>query len=670
MPETMSKSFIFCVHAHQPVGNFDSVFSEAFERSYKPFFEVLDRHPRFTFACHLSGSLIDWLESHQAGFVRLLGRMAGRGQIEFLGGGYYEPIYGMIPKQDLAGQIAKMSKKTQALFGNAPQGAWLTERVWDPELVPGLAEAGVRYTILDDHHFEKAGKTLPVTGYYRTGGAEKGIDLFASMKQLRYLMPFRKAEETLDFIRSSSAAPGDVLVFADDCEKFGMWPGTFDWVYSQGWLDHFLTLVEKDDTIRLYTFSQFRDRFKPKGSVRIPHASYSEMMEWSGGRFYNFLNKYAESRYMRDRMWQVSADLQKAISRNGSAPAAGKILAQKATENLYKAQCNCSYWHGVFGGLYLHHLRSAVFENLIQADSRIHAGARKKTAPEFRRVALGSGERWELRQKDIVSFFNPRYGGSLEELDFIPISTNLMCNLQRLEEPYHETVLKKKPSSTLTHEPLSIHEILGSKESNLERYLRYDPYRRLSFMDHVFEAPITSLQFSECSYEDKAGFVNAPFKARVRPGRSGKKLVFERKDPVKTSFGRQVLWLKKTVTPEGGNSMTVCYELTNQSAHPLRFTFATEFNFSIGDDFAMKGISEPSVKEWVFKDSWRGITVRLTARDEVTLLAVPIETVSESELGLERTYQELAVLMQRNFDLKPGRSMEHKISLTVDGGSV
>src|SRR3989338_6737720 len=157
-----------------------------------------------------------------------------------------------------------------------------------------------------------------------------------------------------------------------------MWPGTHHWVYEEGWLDRFFSLLEKDKEIQLYTFSQFRKSFKAKGFVNVPHASYSEMMEWSGGRFYNFFDKYPESRYMRDRMWSVSGRLEKEYLKNG--------LGESARNALYRAQCNCAYWHGVFGGLYLHHLRSAVFENLIQAEKLLALHQNHRPGPGHARV--------------------------------------------------------------------------------------------------------------------------------------------------------------------------------------------------------------------------------------------------------------------------------------------
>jgi len=53
---------IFGCHAHQPVGNFDFVFAEAFEKSYLPFVEVLERFPAVKTVLHFTGPLFDWFE--------------------------------------------------------------------------------------------------------------------------------------------------------------------------------------------------------------------------------------------------------------------------------------------------------------------------------------------------------------------------------------------------------------------------------------------------------------------------------------------------------------------------------------------------------------------------------------------------------------------------------
>ena len=642
-----SKSFIFCVHAHQPVGNFDVIFKEAYEKCYRPFFEVLKGHPNFPVVCHLSGSLLDWLEAHEPGFLDGVRPMVQSGQIEVLGGAYYEPIYGAIPKRDLEGQIDRMRDKVKTLFGQTPKGVWLTERVWDTNLVGPLCRQGVEYTALDDFHLEKAQAASPPAGFYQTKDGHDKIDLFAASRQLRYLMPFRPAKEALSYIHSLRAGPDNPVIFADDCEKFGLWPGTFEWVYERKWLDQFFSLLEKDASVKLYTFSQFRQKHRPLAVSRVPHASYAEMMDWSGGSFYNFFDRYPESRYMRDRMLQVSESLQKwSQHHNGNE-------LYRAKTALYQAQCNCAYWHGVFGGLYLHHLRSAVFENLIKTGQII------RTDPypfAVSRVDFESGPRWRVHQKKIQTYFNPSYGGAMEELDDMPRFVNLMCNLKRRPESYHKLL-----SPNGSNGVFSIHRILGLKEKGLEKHLFYDQAQRLSFMDHVFEKEISMDEFRESRYEEAGDFVGKLYEVSAEEG----VLYLERNSFVRLDGEKRPLRLSKTVVPGKDASLDVRYELKNPGENALDFVLGVEFNFSIGLSRASQGFSEKETKEKIFYDNWRGIEIRIAADSPVNFLAHPVETVSGSESGLERTYQQLGILIQKNIHIQPNESKRVTVELEV-----
>ncbi len=654
-PKDHSKNFIFCVHAHQPVGNFDSVFKEAYEKCYKPFFETAEKHPRFKLVCHFSGSLLDWLEAHRPEWIQQVRHLAQTGQLEVLGGAYYEPIYGLIPRNDLAGQLDMMQRKIQALFGQRPEGAWLTERVWDPELVKPLERSGVQYTILDDTHFEKSKYKVPVTGYYRARRGRGALDLFASQKALRYLIPFRQPTESLAYIRSLETRSQDVIVFADDCEKFGLWPGTHDWVYGQGWLDRWMTMMEDEPGLQLETCRGFRKLFGPVDHVHLPHASYSEMMEWSGGRFYNFFEKYPESRYMKERMHQVSARLTRENGAHAPEPTA------QAQSALYRAQCNCSYWHGVFGGLYLHHLRSAVYENLIQANELLNG---KRDQPTFLLERFESQKRWVVRQKSIVSYFNPNYGAAMEELDYLPLPTNLTCTVQRRPESYH-TLASKNGEESTPEKLLTIHDILGSKVKDLQQSLFYDPFRRLSFLDHFFSESIGLETFHRSSYKEIGDFAGSKHRGSVGHGVAQGSLVFERRGILCPQGRRVPLALRKSVRPVGDACIEVGYALKNLDRRTVNFTLGIEFNFSIGAREAERALEEGNVNQWTFEDAWRGLQIHLEIDRVATLLATPVETISGSESGLERTYQQLAVLFQTDWSLGRGESKELTMRLDV-----
>jgi len=160
-------NLVLLIHAHQPVGNFDDVMERTYERSYLPFVECVARHPRVRLGLHYSGSLLEWLAEKHPEYIQRIGALVARGQVEIAGGGFYEPILVAIPYEDQIEQIRRLSHFIEDHFGKRPLGAWLAERVWEPQLPRALAEAGVEYTLVDDSHFLTAGREIPeLFGYY------------------------------------------------------------------------------------------------------------------------------------------------------------------------------------------------------------------------------------------------------------------------------------------------------------------------------------------------------------------------------------------------------------------------------------------------------------------------------------------------------------------------
>ena len=159
-------NFIFCIHNHQPVGNFDHVLEDAYTRAYEPFLKKISKFPSIKLTLHTSGLLLDWLCENQPAYIDLLARMVDSKQVEILGGGFYEPVLAVIPKADRLGQIQMMSERVYELFGVRPRGLWLAERVWEPTLPKSLKEAGIvisdAYVIIN--RMEGADKALEAEG--------------------------------------------------------------------------------------------------------------------------------------------------------------------------------------------------------------------------------------------------------------------------------------------------------------------------------------------------------------------------------------------------------------------------------------------------------------------------------------------------------------------------
>src|SRR5687767_10066267 len=207
-------------HNHQPVGQADHVFEEIYDRSYELMVAALERHPRMHVGLHYTGSLLDWLREHRPEFMRRIGALVARGQVEILSGGYYEPILPSIPDDDKRHQILKLTESVRNEFGYNPTGMWLAERVWEPTLPVHLAGAGIEWTILDDIHFKMVGlKDDDLTGYFVTEENGSVVNVFGTSKQLRYTIPWRPVKETLQYLYDEAMpTPGKILVMGDDGE--------------------------------------------------------------------------------------------------------------------------------------------------------------------------------------------------------------------------------------------------------------------------------------------------------------------------------------------------------------------------------------------------------------------------------------------------------------------
>ncbi len=406
---------IFVLHNHQPIGNFDSVFEQAYQDSYRPFLDLFESYPNLKMALHTSGSLMEWLDANHPEYLDRLAALVASGRVEIVGGAFYESILPMIPSRDRIGQIRNFRAWLKHRLGATSRGVWVPERVWEQSMTTDLVEAGVEYIVLDDAHFKSAGLTEEqLFGYYLTEDNGKLLRVFPGSERLRYEIPFAAPNASIDYLRGiAERQPGVVAVFADDGEKFGSWPETKKPVYEDGWLRQFFDLVQANASwIQVTTPSETIDHVLPLGKIYIPEGSYREMTEWvlpseqltnyeqarniiknhpdapkllqfvHGGFWRNFLVKYPEVDEMYARMMMVSRKLERLASQpdsavppphlslNGSGHSVSRDdLLREARRELYRGQCNCPYWHGAFGGIYLPHLRNAIYHHLIAADN-------------------------------------------------------------------------------------------------------------------------------------------------------------------------------------------------------------------------------------------------------------------------------------------------------------
>ncbi len=670
---------IFAVHNHQPVGNFDHVIESAHQCAYRPFVEVLQAHPGVRIALHQSGVLWEWQAEHHPEHLESIDRLVGRGQIELLGGAHYEPLLPAIPEHDRQGQLAALNRFLQQRFAVTPRGAWLAERVWEPQLAGTLSRAGFEFTLVDDAHFEAAGiAAWDTDGSFVTEDEGRSLRVFAIRRRLRERIPFAPPESTLDELAGWAAAADraavPLCVYADDGEKFGVWTGTHELCYGERWLERFFTLLEENVAwLRLGNFAEAVDHRPPGRRVYLPEGAYAEMMEWAlpperqrrlradrarlagesdgtaasclrGGTWRGFLARYPESNWMHKRMLQASHAVEAAASRGGEA------TIDRAREAVWKAQCNCAYWHGLFGGLYSPHLRAAVYSQVIAAENAL--GGAGSSEPQVVDVDADGLPEVVLRSPALVAIVKPDEGGALFELDSRPACFNLLDLVARREEAYHDAVRAALQSP-------------GASGTN-GAGLVYDDYRRGACIDHWLTGVATLDDFAAAALPELGAMVARPYGWTLE----GRGVRLERAVPLRLP-GEPLVRVAKRLQVEGG-ALEALYTIRNEAAQEISARFGIEMavNFLAGDapdrwfEVPGRSLSDrrlcstgslPGIHRLQVVDAWRGLRTSFETQPAAEVWRVPITTVSMAQHGLEHVYQGSCLLFVYEVKL-PGRA--------------
>ncbi len=685
----MAKNIRFAIllHNHQPVGNFEHVFEQAYQDSYLPFLDVFSdsRYEAIRISLHVSGPLMEWLDACHPDYVDRLADLVARGRLEIIGGAFYEPILAMIPSRDRVGQIRSYTRWLENRLGATIRGLWVPERVWEQAFTRDLADAGVEYTVLDDFHFKNAGLTDgELYGGYLTEDEGRVLTVFPGSERLRYTIPFADPQETIQHLdRMAQDHPNAVAVFGDDGEKFGTWPETKKHVYTDRWLERFFdALLAHREWIQLSTLAEVADNVPPLGKVYLPDSSYREMTEWAlpvrqqeqyeqivremqhdprwpilrqfvrGGYWRNFKAKYPESNEMYARMMSVSGRLA-AAEESGHE---GELIEQARTE-LYRAQCNCSYWHGAFGGIYLPHLRNAVYHHLIAADNLLDQATRPQGEWVEAKVDdynFDARQEVQLANDKLLTFLAPAAGGQMYELDCRAIRLNLLATLARRPEAYHRKVAA---GANQGHgQVASIHDRVVFKQEGLDRLLQYDQHLRKSLLDHFFDDNASLDQVARGQAVEHGDFLAGVYEARVRRNPDRIQVLMVREG---YAAGERVK-ISKGVTLNAGSPMLEIAYLLEGLPRDRALHFGVEFNFAGlpagADDRYFHDLEQrrlgqlgtalnlTDVRGLGLTDEWLGIDVRLKLSKPTHFWTYPVATVSQSEGGFELVHQSVCVI--------------------------
>jgi alpha-amylase len=734
-------SLALVIHNHQPVGNFGWVIEDVYEHAYSPMLYALERHPGIRLGLHYTGPLLEWMSANRPEALDQIRGLVARGQVEIIGGGYYEPILITLPDRDRLGQAVRMGDELEKLFGKRPRGAWLAERVWEPSLAYDLAAAGYEWTVLDDNHLRAASiKEDEMWTAFTTDDRGKRLSVFGTEQGLRYRIPFKPVEDLISYLAARRTDDGRFVgMMGDDGEKFGSWPGTFEYCWSrEHWVDRCFDAIESSrDWLSTVTPSEWLESRPPTKRVYFPTNSYVEMTEWvlpadeqpvfvrlleqarernepaarflRGGFWRNYQARYREVNELHKQMLRVS----EAVDRMDDGPGAGSpgagAAARSATkaralDHLYQGQSNDCYWHGLFGGIYIVHMRMATLSHLIAAEDiadqeAAGAGGARPYGARLADIDLDAVDEVIVTSPGQTVVIDTAEGAGISSWDLRASRIALASVMRRRPEAYHarmvaadlaaeEEAIGEQPAgehavAAATDAPASIHDILTMKEPGLVAFLNYDHHERRSGLVHVLpsDGSTGETAFTHATYDELGDFTEGAFVATVV---EADRVVASRLGAVRVDSGARPLVIGKTFRFGGGRSNpTLSFEvsLENPGDTTLAFELAVEWNVNLlggGHNPAAYYESESGERtphdvsgevaaaaKISFGNDFEGVRVVARPEPSARLTWYPVETVSNSEAGFERVYQGSSLLFRWPVSLVPGDKRSFTIAFDV-----
>ena len=612
-----------------------------------------------------------------------------------------------------------MAEAVEALVGQRPRTAWLAERVWEPDLPTSLVAAGYGATIVDDAHFRAA--AVPedaMWGPYSTDDKGRLLTVFGTEQGLRYRIPFREVDEVIAYLRDAATEDGERLgTMGDDGEKFGSWPNTFEHCWGPGrWVDRFFEALEANGAwLTTTTPTDWLAAHDPLGRVYIPVGSYAEMGEWAlppeeSRAFHSTLEAdiaahRPEPRWLRGASWrnfQVRYrevnDLHKRMLRVSEKVAAMPVgpSRDRATDDLLRGQSNDVYWHGLFGGIYLPHLRLANFAHLIAAEDAADQALGTSVARQVLDLDLDGRDDVRLADEGQVVTVDLDEGAGIGDWDIRAARHALAAVLRRRPEAYHETLRHA------THEPetagddqgdgiggkaalSSIHDIIRSKEAGLADRLIYDDHERRSGLLRFLPLEATAASYGAGEIADLGDALTAPNAiVELEAGR----LVVSSRANIRTAAGDRSVEITKEITLAGNRlhpTLRVAATIRNTSAATLACRLGQEWSVMLlgggGNPSAWYEVEDARrphdgagqaamIDEIGQGNDWVGVAIRSVPTPVADAWWAPIETVSNSDNGFERVYQGSALLFSRAVTIEPGAEVtvivEQHVSVAGD----
>lgn len=461
-----------------PPGLPRSTLKRAWEHAYSPLLRELEERTTAVVSLRVSGVVLDFLENEHPEGIDRLRRLVERGQVEIVGGAYYDAVLSSLPERDAVGQLRLSTRRWKHLVGVEPAGACLAYGAWDPSLPRILARGGLRYVVLDASALQLSGvDSDSIDGHYMTEREGASVAVFPNYCGEDPVGPGMEPARMLGLLRRYSMRKRRSVVWMLDARELGVRPGSAElcWGRAGGWLPRLLgRFASQDHWLKLASFSSLLQRYRSSGRVYLPATMDSTLqaaatapphtrcqrpgaaarltkrddrrapptLPWEA-----FLGRYEESNRLHKRMLVTSREVARLASHvraAGRRPGASSLARglERALLWLYQAQTAAAYTHDPWGGMHTGRLRHRAYAALLRAEQQVQRMMGESGRLILERTDTDCDGREELvvTTPHLRGVVDPARGGSLTQLDLLEVGANVLNTLTRRCERVHAAI--------------------------------------------------------------------------------------------------------------------------------------------------------------------------------------------------------------------------------------
>jgi hypothetical protein len=149
---------------------------------------------------------------------------------------------------------------------------------------------------------------------------------------------------------------------------------------------------------------------------------------------------------------------------------------------LYEAQANDAYWHGLFGGLYLPHLRRAIYNAIVRLEALLDevAPRQPKSAVD---LDLDGDEEVFLQNGVLQAVLRQDGSAAVCEFDAYRLNHNFADTLSMPHEHYHRKLHALPGSQQQSAGIANPHERFSMKHEITLEDMKIDEHQKLMFLD-------------------------------------------------------------------------------------------------------------------------------------------------------------------------------------------